>query len=132
MTHCPLQVMRTLNAQRLPGAPELPVAPLEQRNAHSGHSDPYNPVVAGQAQCFDAVSRWYACDVQRFGFDAAGASSSSGGVGGSGSGIGIGIGIGSRSASGVDAAAVAAVASGPAAAAGVTTPGDAQPPVSRL
>jgi hypothetical protein len=62
-------VVKTLNANRLPGAPELPVAPLEQQNAHrGGEKDPYSPAVPGQAQCFNAVSRWYACDIERFGF----------------------------------------------------------------
>lgn len=62
--------MRTLNARRVPGVPEIPLAPLEQKNVRAGNvaRDPYTATGAGA--CFDAVSRWYACDVDRFGFSA--------------------------------------------------------------
>jgi hypothetical protein len=61
-----LQVIRTLNAQRAPEAPELPVTALEQKNVRKGSDkDPYS---AAHAQCFDSVSRWYACDIEHYGF----------------------------------------------------------------
>lgn len=64
-----LQVIRTLNAQRLPGVPELPINELEQQNVRKGSDkDPYS---AAQSQCFDSVSRMYACDIEHFGFAAA-------------------------------------------------------------
>ena len=63
------QVVRTLNAQREPGLPELPINELEQQNVRKGSDrDPFS---ADQMHCFDSVSRWYACDIDRFGFAAA-------------------------------------------------------------
>ncbi|KAF8062111.1 hypothetical protein HT031_004371 [Scenedesmus sp. PABB004] len=63
------EVVRELNARRDPSVPELPVAPLEQKNVRAGAvSDPY--AHPGAEVCFDAVSRWYGCDVDRFGFSA--------------------------------------------------------------
>jgi hypothetical protein len=60
------QVIRTLNAQRTLEAPELPVTALEQQNVRKGSDkDPYS---AAHAQCFDSVSRWYACDIEHYGF----------------------------------------------------------------
>jgi hypothetical protein len=64
-----LQVIRTLNAQRLPEVPELPVSELEQQNVRKGSGkDPYD---ASHMQCFDSVSRWYACDIEQYGFGGA-------------------------------------------------------------
>lgn len=61
-----LQVIRTLNAKRAPGTPELPINNLEQQNVRTGgHKDPYD---AAHMHCFDAVSRWYACDIENYGF----------------------------------------------------------------
>jgi hypothetical protein len=68
-SHFPLhaQVVRELNARRVPDVPALPAGPLEQKNVRAGNvRDPYaNP---DAEVCFDAVSRWYGCDVQTLGF----------------------------------------------------------------
>jgi F420-dependent methylenetetrahydromethanopterin dehydrogenase len=62
-----LQVLRTLNANRNPDVPELPIADLEQKNVRAGNVK--NPYAKPRAeQCFNAVSRLYACDVQHYGF----------------------------------------------------------------
>lgn len=62
-----MQVVNVLNANRAPDQPEIPAGPLEQKNVRAGNfKDPYG--VPGADQCFDAVSRWYACDVQHYGF----------------------------------------------------------------
>lgn len=69
------QVVKTLNARRAPDAPELPVGELEQQNVRRGaESDPYS---ASHTQCFDAVSRWYACDIENYGFAGAAATATS-------------------------------------------------------
>lgn len=58
-----------MNAQRGPGVPELPVTALEQQNVRKGaDNEPYS---APHMQCFDSVSRWYACDIEHYGFAAA-------------------------------------------------------------
>lgn len=67
MSHGLLQVVSRLNTNRLPGVPELPVAPLERKNVRAGDvNDPYQK--PGAEKCFDAVSRLYACDIQHYGF----------------------------------------------------------------
>lgn len=62
-----VQVVSRLNANRAPDVPEIPLASLEQKNIRAGSvKDPYS--TPGAEQCFDAVSRWYACDIQHYGF----------------------------------------------------------------
>lgn len=62
-----LQVVKRLNANRVKGVPEIPVTELEQKNVRAGNvKDPYTK--PGAEQCFDSVSRWYACDVEHYGF----------------------------------------------------------------
>ncbi|KAF6265099.1 hypothetical protein COO60DRAFT_1624003 [Scenedesmus sp. NREL 46B-D3] len=61
------EVLKTLNANRDDDVPELPPADLERKNVRAGNvKNPY--AKPGAEQCFDAVSRMYACDVQHYGF----------------------------------------------------------------
>lgn len=59
-------MIKTLNARRSAAVPELPISDLEQQNVRQGSGkDPYD---ASHMQCFDSVSRWYACDIEHYGF----------------------------------------------------------------
>jgi hypothetical protein len=64
---CSHQVLQTINSRRPSAQDEIPVTELEQKNVRAGNiKDPYSR--ADTQQCMDAVSRWYACDVEKFGF----------------------------------------------------------------
>jgi hypothetical protein len=59
-------VAKEINKRRMPGMPEVPVGDLEETNVKPSRiSDPYG---GDNAHCLDAVSQWYACDAQHFGF----------------------------------------------------------------
>ncbi|KAF8073165.1 hypothetical protein HT031_000826 [Scenedesmus sp. PABB004] len=59
-------VVKAINARRDAGLPELPYNPLVPKNVRAGNvSRPYG---GAHAHCLDAVSRWYACDMEKFGY----------------------------------------------------------------
>eukprot|EP00775_Hariotina_reticulata_P010220 gene10220-10380_t len=61
------EVLQVINSRRPPTQDEIPITELEQKNVRAGNvKDPYSQ--ADTQQCMDAVSRWYACDVEKFGF----------------------------------------------------------------
>jgi hypothetical protein len=46
--------------------PEIPYNPLDPKNVRTGSvSDPF---AGDNAHCLDAVSSWYACDIEKFGY----------------------------------------------------------------
>lgn len=65
MPRC-VQVVAEINKRRTPGLAELPANDLVPKNVRTGSvSDPY----AGEHRhCLNAVSRWFACDVDKFGY----------------------------------------------------------------
>jgi hypothetical protein len=63
---CCLQVLATINQRRDASLPEIPYNPLVPKNVRTGNvSDPF---AGDNAHCLDAVSSWYACDIEKFGY----------------------------------------------------------------
>jgi hypothetical protein len=70
------QVVKEINARRDPSLPPVPFNPLVPKNVRSGSvSDPYG---GANTHCLDAVSSWYACDIERFGYLASAAGGGNG------------------------------------------------------
>lgn len=61
-----MQVVKEINKRRDTAMPEIPYNPLVPKNVRSGSvSTPYG---GENAHCLDAVSSWYACDIEKFGY----------------------------------------------------------------
>jgi hypothetical protein len=60
------QVLAAINKRKDADVPEIPYNPLVPKNVRNGSvSDPF----AGEnAHCLDAVSSWYACDIEKYGY----------------------------------------------------------------
>lgn len=62
----PRQVVKELNKRRDPSVPEIPYRELVAKNVRNGTvSDPFS---GDNGHCLDAVSSWYACDIEKFGY----------------------------------------------------------------
>ena len=61
------QVVKNINMRRDPDMAAIPVKQLMPKNIRVGRSykDPFS---GDNARCLDAVSRWHACDIEKFGF----------------------------------------------------------------
>lgn len=63
---CAVQVVKEINKRREPDMPEIPYNPLMPKNVRTGSvSSPYG---GANSHCLDAVSSWYACDMEKFGY----------------------------------------------------------------
>ncbi|WIA09571.1 hypothetical protein OEZ85_008963 [Tetradesmus obliquus] len=59
-------VLAAINQRREPEMPEIPYNPLVPKNVRNGSvSDPF---AGDNAHCLDAVSSWYACDIEKYGY----------------------------------------------------------------
>eukprot|EP00775_Hariotina_reticulata_P011105 gene11105-11259_t len=60
------EVVKEINKRRNPNFAELKVVELEPKNVRTANvSSPYS---GDNANCLNAVSRWYACDIEKLGY----------------------------------------------------------------
>jgi hypothetical protein len=59
-------VVKEINKRRNPSFAEIKARELQPKNVRTANvSSPYS---GDNSQCLDAVSRWYACDIEKLGY----------------------------------------------------------------